>query len=243
MIHTVRREYPPASIQVDSPMTSEYRQTLLKLLADQARAELWAAHTYSSWVRRVHDPEEKLYLVHMASEETEHWYKVVKLLQELGVSAQQAQQYATRSLFYPLASCIPRLTWLDILMLAFLIDRGAYFLVEDFAQSSYAPRYQVAREILQEEEGHSDFGTACIRKQIQAYGLAPVQRVLNKWWRVTLNMFGPALTKNTERYIRLGLKFRSNEERRQAFCRACEPEIKGLGLELPKLYRQHYPFF
>ena len=48
----VKREYEPGSIQKESEMTPEYRATLLKLLADQAKAELFASHTYSKWVRR-----------------------------------------------------------------------------------------------------------------------------------------------------------------------------------------------
>jgi len=48
----VNREYEPGSIHKESEMTPEYRATLLKLLADQARAELFASHTYSKWVRK-----------------------------------------------------------------------------------------------------------------------------------------------------------------------------------------------
>ena len=55
-------------------------------VADQARAELMAAHTYSRWVSRAPGPDEKLYLAEIAREETEHWYKAIALLGELGVS-------------------------------------------------------------------------------------------------------------------------------------------------------------
>ena len=76
------REYSRASIFADSPMTAEYRATVIKLLADQARAELVAAHTYSRWVSRAPDPDAKLYLAEIAKEETEHWYRAVALLGE-----------------------------------------------------------------------------------------------------------------------------------------------------------------
>jgi predicted TIM-barrel fold metal-dependent hydrolase len=52
--------------------------------------------------------------------------------------------------------------------------------------------------------------------------VSPVQRALRKWWRISLNLFGPPITKNTDLYIRLGLKFRTNEERRQVFRRALD---------------------
>lgn len=238
------REYPTASVYPGDSMTLEYRSSLIKLLADQARAELFAAHTYSSWLRRAPGPEEKMYLAELAKEETEHWYKAVKLLEELGVSPSEARKRQTFSWFYYTSRLLlPRLTWIDILMMSFLIDHGAYFLVEDFAQSSYASWAKMAQEILKDEEDHPDFGANCLRAMMRERGAAPVQRALNKWWRLALNMFGAPVTKNTDLYIRLGLKYRSNEERRQAYRRSCEPKIQALGLTVPTLYRRTYPFF
>jgi ring-1,2-phenylacetyl-CoA epoxidase subunit PaaA len=237
-------EYSPASIDADSPMTPEYRATLIKLLADQVRAELVAAHIYSRWVSRVREPEEKMRLAELAREETEHWYKTVKLLGELGVSSEAARRHRTRSWFYMMARLlVPRMTWLDVAMGAFLIDSAAYILVEDFAQSSYTPWAQTAQGILKDEVDHPAFGSRCLRKQIEQRGVAPVQRTLKKWWRVSLNLFGPPVTKNTDLYIRLGLKVRTNEDRREVFRRALEPQIRALGLEVPRLSREKYPFF
>jgi 1,2-phenylacetyl-CoA epoxidase catalytic subunit len=126
--------------------------------------------------------------------------------------------------------------------MALLIDLGAYILVEDFAQSSYAPWAKAAQEILDEETGHPDFGVRFLRAYIDEHGRAQVQRGLRKWWRITLNMFGPPVTVNTERYIYLGLKFRSNEERRRMFVQTVEPRITELGLGIPLLRRAVYPY-
>src|SRR5262245_16648454 len=225
-------------------MTPEYRATLIKRLADHARAELIAAHAYSRWVSRAPDPDTKLQLAEIAREETEHWHRAIQLLAELGVSADAARRYRTRSWFYATAQLLVlRRRWLDVAVAAFLIDSAAYILVEDFAESSYAAWAEVSRGILKEEEGHPDFGTACLRQQIEVRGVATVQRALRKWWRISLNLFGPPVTRNTERYIRLGLKFRTNEERREVFRRQMEPQIVALGLTVPRLYRERYPFF
>jgi ring-1,2-phenylacetyl-CoA epoxidase subunit PaaA len=224
-------------------MTSEYRTTLVKLLADQARAELVAAHAYSRWVSRVADPDTKVYLAEIAKEETEHWHRALGLLAELGVSPAQAARCQTRSWFYATTRLlVPRLTWVDIAVGAFLIDSAAYVLVEDFAESSYAPWAEMAQAILKEEEGHPDFGVRCLRTLIAERGHARVQRAIRKWWRISMNLFGPPITRNTELYLRLGLKFRTNEDRRQAFRSAMEPQIEALGLGVPRLYREHYPF-
>ena len=238
------REHPTASVNRDSPMTPEYRGTLIKLLADQARAELVAAHTYSQWVSRVQDPEEKLALAEIAGEETAHWHQTIELLRGLDVRPEAARQHQTRSWFYRASSLIVwRLTWLDVAMGAFLVDAAAYILVEDFAQSSYAPWADVAQGILKDEEDHPDFGQRFLARQIEERGPAPVQRALKKWWRVSMNLFGPPITENTDRYIRLGLKFRSNEERRRIFQLTVEPRIRALRLDVPRLLRDRYPFF
>lgn len=239
----VTRELAPGSVHADSPMTPEYKKHLVRLIADHAKAELWAAHTYSSWVPKAPGPVEKVHMAEIAHEESKHWYKAIKLLEELGIPHQDAPKYASNHWFYRIISvAIPRLTWMDVLMLTFLIDRGAYFLIEDFTQSSYAPWQKMAKETLSEEEGHVDFGNQRLRELVEKHGKGRVQAALNKWWRVGLNMFGPPRTKNTDLYIRLGLKYRSNEERRQAYRRDCEPQICALGLDVPKLRRRTYPF-
>jgi 1,2-phenylacetyl-CoA epoxidase catalytic subunit len=69
-----------------------------------------------------------------------------------------------------------------------------------------------------------------------------VQRALDKWWRVGLNMFGPPHTRRTPLYLKLGLKYRTNEDRRQAFRAATEPVIEKLGLTVPRLWRSSFPF-
>jgi len=239
----VQREVPVASVHPDSEMTPRNRKALTRLLADQARAELFAAHMYSKWVRKAPGPEEKLRVAELAREETEHWYRTVKLLEELGVSADQVEARAGHDWFIPVMTILTgRLRWIDILMMSFLIDQGAYFLVEDFAQSSYAPWCKVAHEILEEEVGHPEFGVHFLEDQIRKLGPARVQRALDKWWRVGLNMFGPPHTRRTPLYLELGLKYRTNEDRRQAFRAATEPVIEKLGLKVPRLWRSSYPF-
>lgn len=238
--------YPPESIEEDSPIMQdgEYRSKLIRLLNDQARAELEASNIYSRWVCKAPGPEERLHLVEIAHEETEHWYGTIKVLDTVRATPQEEKDYFGRQWFYTVSHIlIPRYRWVDILMLTFLIDRGAFLLVEDFARSSYAPWARFAKKVQEEEVGHMDFGNDFVRAQVEKLGPKKVQSALNKWWRVALNMFGPSTTRHTQQYIRLGLKFRSNEERRQAFIGSTEKLIVDLGLRVPSLYRQRYPFF
>ena len=101
----------------------------------------------------------------------------VKLLEGLGVGYKEARQYEDNNYFYTISHIlIPCYRWVDILMLTLLIDHGAYVLVEDFAQSSYAPWARFAKKVLEEETGHMDFGNDFIRRQVNKIGKAQVQR-------------------------------------------------------------------
>ena len=81
------------------------------------------------------------------------------------------KQYEGHDWFIPVMNVLTgRLRWIDILMMSFLIDQGAYFLVEDFAQSSYAPWCKVAHEILEEEVGHPEFGVRFLEEQVRRLG-------------------------------------------------------------------------
>jgi 1,2-phenylacetyl-CoA epoxidase catalytic subunit len=155
----------------------------------------------------------------IAKGETEHWYATIKILEGLGVSPQEANgEWATNHWFYTLVYIlIPRYRWEDILMLTFLIDRCAFLLVEDFAQSSYAPWARFARQVLAEEVSHGDFGNNFVRSQVEKLGAKRVQRALDKWWRVALNSFGPPFTKHTPQYIKLGLEFRATKTAEKPF--------------------------
>ena len=239
----IRREVPPESIHPDAPMTAEYRTLLLRCMANHARGELEASNIYSNWIRRAPGPEEKMYVADIAHEETEHWYKTIRLMEDLGVSADQVSRHQSPQWFYHLAHlAIPRTCWVDLLLGAFLIDRAANFMIEEFAESSYAPWAKLARKIVHEEEGHAEFGVRFLQEEIKKHGAETIQRSLYRWWRFALYAFGPPYAKRTEAYIRLGLKTRHNEERRQAFRRDCEPRIRALGLEVPRLIRETYPF-
>ncbi len=239
----VAREYPIASVEAGSPMTPQYRRRLLRVLANQAYGEQFAAHLYLPWVRRAPGPDEQLRIAEVVHEEMEHWHRIVSLMRELGVAHEEILEWRGKHMFVPIARlCFPRLSWLDIVLSTFLVDSAAYIMIEDNASSSYAPLARVTQAILAEEQGHGDSGRDFLKRQLDKYGRAPVQRKLNKWWRVALNMFGRPHSTHGDLCIRLGLKIRTNEERRAVFRRDMEPRIEALGLAVPTLYRTHWPF-
>lgn len=240
----VPREYASESIYADSPMTEEYRRTLLRLMANQAYAERHGSELYVPWINRAPGVEERRIIAQIACEELSHWRDVVELMGDLGVPWNEVSRYQSFHHFYPLARLfVPVMRWTDILMSTFLIDRAAYFLLEDYARSSYAPWAKAVQETLEEETGHVNFGMEFLQVQMDKIGEPKVQRALNKWWRISLNMFGPPKSRHHDLYLRLGLKFRSNEDRRQIFIADGIRRIEEVGLTVPKLVRDRYPYF
>lgn len=234
---------PVASIEVDSFMTASYRRRLLRLLANQAHGELYGATIYARGVQLAPSPEDKRLMATLVNEETEHWYAIIRLMKDLGVPSDQVRTHETITWFFTLVRILsPRQSWLDTVMTNVLVDRAAYYLVEDGAQSSYAPWQRLAGRILDEEQRHRDLGLQFLGKQIEQYGRPKVQRALNKWWRIVLNMFGSPHSREADRYRQVGLRPRTNEEQRTAFRADLEPRLQHLGLAVPKLYRSTFPF-
>lgn len=234
---------PVASVEVDSQMTPQYRKKLLRLLANQAQGEMFGVLTYARGVRLAPRPEEKRLMARLVGEETAHWHDIVNLLNDLDVPPAHITKHGTVREFFAFIRLLSlRQTWLDTVMTNVLVDRGAYYLIEDGAQSSYAPWCRLARQILAEEQQHRDLGLSFLGEQIERYGRPKVQRALNKWWRIALNMFGAPRGKERDQYLQFGLRPRTNDERRAAFRADLEPQIVKLGLAVPKLYRTTFPF-
>lgn len=237
-------DYATESVGVDSPMTEEYRRTLLRLMANQAYGERHASYLYAPWINRAPGVEERRIIGEIVCEELDHWRGVVELMGALDVPWDKVSSYQSFHHFYPLARLfVPVFKWSDILMSTFLIDRAAYFMLEDYAHSSYAPWAKAVQDSLEEEERHGDFGMEFLAGQIDKIGARPVQHALNKWWRIALNMYGPPKSRNHDTYLRLGLKFRSNEDRRQIFIADGMKRIEAVGLTVPKLIHDRYPYF
>ncbi len=236
--------YAPESVGVDSAMTEEYCATLLRLMANQAYGERQASRLYAPWINRAPGVEERRIIAEIVCQELDHWRIVVDLMGGLGVPWDKVSSYQSFHHFYPLARCfVPVVRWTDILMSTFLIDRAAYFMLEDYARSSYAPWAKAVHAGLEEEERHGDSGMEFVSGQMAKIGARPVQRALNKWWRIALNMYGPPKSRHHDTYLRLGLKFRSNEDRRQIFIADGAKRIGEVGLAVPKLIHDRYPYF
>ncbi len=237
-------EFSKLSVELNSPMTDEYKNLLLRQMANQAYCELEGARFYSKWFNRAPGIEERKIIAALVQEEFEHWALTVELMLELGFQFEEIENRYTNRLFLILIRLASvRATWSDTVMFSFLMESAAFYPVRDNIYSSYAPWARMSKSILEEEEQHRESGANLVRNQIRRLGRDEMQKSLKKWWPLSLNVFGSPNSKNEEIHKRFGFHIRSNEERRQNFRDDLEPIIRELDLEVPKLRRKTYPFF
>ena len=238
------KEYPPSSVSASDAMDAEYRRMLIRVIANQTRAENIAADLYLKWSQRVMNPMIRLRLVHLAQEEVEHWAGCVALLEELGIEAKNVTSYYSASWFYNIAKLISyKFKWLDLAMASFLFEQVGYIFVEDYSQSSYIPHANLSKKILIEEAEHPEHAIEYVNQLIENHGHNNVQKSLRKLWPIALSAFGPSNAPSIEKYIHYGLKVRTNDGRREVFRETCGSRIKQLGLDIPKVHRNKYPYF
>lgn len=234
----------PCSVNSPDEATGEYRHILLRLLAGQAYGELAAANFYASWVRSAPGSRERQVVAEIVHEEVEHWSGVIALMESLGVPDHKVKAYQGRQVAASIMHAItPCWHWSDAVMVAFLLDRAGYFMLEDYAESSYTPWAVLTRKTLAEEVEHSAAGQGFVAEQIEKLGRVRMQRALRKWWPIALNTFGCDRSRYHDNCIRLGFKRKGNAERRQRFRDDLEPRIRAVGLEVPRLIHSSFPYF
>ena len=80
-----------------------------------------------------------------------------------------------------------------------------------------AQGYRIVWEICQTEEG-----------------LADAQKMLEKAWPITLDLFGSSESKRSPLYVKWGLRQYTNEEARARFIKQITPRVEVLGLKVPE---------
>ncbi|HET8648074.1 MAG TPA: benzoyl-CoA 2,3-epoxidase subunit BoxB [Vicinamibacteria bacterium] len=121
--------------------------------------------------------------------------------------------------------------WLDFFMFTMFTDRDGKYQLLALAESGFDPLSRTTRFMLTEEAHHMFVGetgverivqrTAELMKQdpnedAQAQGGVPldmVQRYLNLWYALSLDLFGGEISSNAASYFAAGLKGRANEDR------------------------------
>jgi len=127
----------------------------------------------------------------------------------------------------------PVRSWLDFFMFTMFTDRDGKFQLLALSESSLDPLSRATRFMLQEEAHHMFVGESGIMRVVErtaelmreAKGVAEdvrrgggidlptIQKHINFWYSVSLDLFGGEISSNAANYFANGLKGRANEAR------------------------------
>lgn len=216
-------------------MPDEYRELLTRVLRIQADCEIGGPHLYvSQWVLNAPTADDQWRMSRIAAEEVDHFRKINRLLNIIGSSADD-RLWVDKEERYVDAFKRDMPSWADIAMFGLLIDRVGEYQLDEFQDSSFEPLNKVLPPVLQEEKGHVSFGLHKARDLIDQGRKAEVQDAVNRWYPESLDMFGNTRSKRDHRYIKWGLKRRTNAQARAQYKKEADTVLTELGLQIPEL--------
>ena len=123
----------------------------------------------------------------------------------------------------------PVTNWLDFYMFTFFTDRDGKFQLLALAESGFDPLARTCRFMLTEEAHHMFVGETGVQRVVQrtaelmkqggdvrtqgGVDLATIQKHLNLWYSLSLDLFGSEISTNAASFFAQGLKGRAKEER------------------------------
>jgi 1,2-phenylacetyl-CoA epoxidase catalytic subunit len=219
----------------DPDMPEEFRQFMIKLLkyvhienSGNPYCREVVANIASAGLRHAPDGKSALTEAVIAKQEAEHGEIVAKLIRSFGedpVVEKEVGQYAFK---------IPLDSWCDVAWFHMLIDRVGLYVGIEWMSSTYEPLAKVSPRLEKEELFHATAGLKHLQKIVKTEaGKQEAQALLHKWWPAALDMFGRSDSRNSEVYVKWGIKAKSNRELREQYIAETVPLIEQLGLEVP----------
>lgn len=219
----------------DPDMPEEYRQFLIKLLKFGHVENNGNPH-YRALLGRIAEagfryaPDDKTLVIEseIVRQEVQHGQIVADLIRGLG-----EDPYTDAPLKQYLFD-IPLKSWVDVCWFHGIGDRVGLYVGVEWMGSSYEPLAKAAPRLEKEEHFHAEMGIKFAREVAKTpAGKKELQDGLKVWWPAVLDMFGKSNSKNSEIYVKWGIKGKSNEELRQSYIRETVPILESLGLDVP----------
>jgi ring-1,2-phenylacetyl-CoA epoxidase subunit PaaA len=219
-------------------LPEEYRQLVTNIVLVQADIE--SELVFESSVMRTHimsapTPRARVQMARFYAEEINHGYIFWEMARGLGVELTADYFRAARRKRQEGFSKVGEVeSWPEMAILNTLTDRNGVFVFRDMVDCSYRPWQRVARQVLSDEIGHAALGYRNLTGVVNDPGGRELaQRYLDKWYPLTLDMFGRSDSVRQWRYIAWGIRRSDNESVRRAFVAEVDPLLRGLGLEPP----------
>jgi 1,2-phenylacetyl-CoA epoxidase catalytic subunit len=243
--------YAPISVEAGDVAAGRiephYVKTLARLLAAHALAEKFTAIGYRRALETIDDEQLRPVLQQNYAEECKHARLIYQLLEPLGFTEITADRSLITSLKGP-AFAAPRYFAehargpLDLVMASVSLDMTGYLMIGiNYRESSYAPHARAADAILEEESGHENFASTCLRDAAAWFGADQANASLREWLPRAVNFFGPPGSGFTFDCMRYGLKQRDNGDLADLYLTMLERRVVQAGLTMPPL-THIYPY-
>ncbi|MHC4448549.1 MAG: Phenylacetic acid catabolic protein [Planctomycetota bacterium] len=221
----------PRTIRTRAEMSPEYFETLSKMLRSQAYRELAAAVVFAEAIALVPTLEFKHHVVQTVQEEMGHYAVCVHLAESIGIEGfdEHCSNHVREQRPVP---AIESFTELGVA--ACLYDSASAFQLREYENSSYDPYCRVIGKILEEEEGHENFGAEMMIQLSRDPQHHPeLQRCFDKWLAVSMRSFGRPEHERSRYAIEVGLKTRDSAAVAQDYVDSLKSVMRVCGMQFP----------
>jgi len=217
-------------------MPEDYKDLLLRQMKVHAEGELSGADDYALLLYPIApNSYEKKICLDRSVEELDHYQKAADILADMDVDVSHMldQNLEERNLYA--TEAVQHIdTWPERGLFAFLGEGAVVTILEEWLDHSYVPVREMAPSVLAEERMHQAHGFRILREySYDEEGKKEVQKALNKWWAISLDLFGPTNSKKSPILVKYGLRKKTNEEARQAYIKRMAPKLEDLGFTVP----------
>jgi ring-1,2-phenylacetyl-CoA epoxidase subunit PaaA len=212
-------------------MSPEYFETVSRMLSSQAYRELAAAVVFAEALSIVPTVEFKRHVVQTVDEEMEHYATCIELGTQLGID--DFENICSRRVREDRP--IPAIeSFAELAVAAFLYDSASAFQLREYENSSYDPYCRVIGKILEEEEGHENFGAEMMIEMARDPSMhKEMQRCFDKWVAVSLRSFGRPEHERSRYAIEVGLKTRDSAAVAQDYVDSLKTVMRLCGVQFP----------
>jgi ring-1,2-phenylacetyl-CoA epoxidase subunit PaaA len=219
-------------------MPRDYRQTLVRQIAQHAHSEIIGMQPEGAWLTRAPSLRRKAILTAKVQDEAGHGLYLYGAAETLGVDrAELLDRLHTGRQKYSSIFNYPTPTWADVGAIGWLVDGAAIMNQVPLCRCSYGPYARAMVRICKEESFHQRQGFQIMLTLANGTDAqrAMAQGALDRWWWPSLMMFGPPDAESVHggQSMRWGIKRFGNDELRQRFVDATVPQAELLGLTIP----------
>jgi ring-1,2-phenylacetyl-CoA epoxidase subunit PaaA len=219
-------------------MPGQYRNTLIRQIAQHAHSEIIGMQPEGNWILRAPSLRRKAILLAKVQDEAGHGLYLYAAAETLGVDrAELTEKLISARQKYSSIFNYPTLTFADIGVIGWLVDGAAICNQVPLCRCSYGPYARAMIRICKEESFHQRQGYELLMTMMRGTEAqrAMVQDAVDRWWWPSLMMFGPpdGQSPNTRQSMAWRIKRHTNDELRQRFVDMTVPQAEALGVTLP----------